>query len=716
MSNKYPVKVINVILLFTAILLFESGALLAQVQGPQDQEIKWLSVGSLKQWFSSGGAEIEYGRRGRTGFLSTDQLDGLNWPAQYNFQDCSVGKSLWIGTTSFVDPVSGVNYPHKVVCAGRINMYLGTEIFADELKLVGRFDHPSVFVDDARASNRSYDDVVDEIDPNLPADRMIVNKFHTSIGISCTRKAYAFAQQYNDNYYIYEYVFKNTGVIDLSGDKKLDKTLTGVVFHFQHRYGFAGESYRRGWSPTGASWGLNTLNDCVGQDDAHRDPVTPDMRAIWSWYGPVSTSPGNEEDIGLPRHSDGFILGGTNYAGVVVLHADKSTTDNSNDPLQPSSTMYQGSDRGAQGIDQYDPTLMSRKYVEFMTAGHPDQTHAEQVGSASADDWSGDAGGIAATQAFGPYDMAIGDSIRIVLAESVAGIMNDRDHVKEIANKWFNDEGPFVLPDGSTTTDRNEYKNTWVFSGKDSLFQSFRRAIENYNNGMNIPQPPPPPAQFVVASGGNKINLTWTNEAESWPNFDGYRIYRAEGRADTNYTLIFECDRNSVINEYEDKTPRRGFNYFYYIQSKDDGTTNTVQPGVPLVSSKFYTMTNREAFLTRPAGNNLSEIRIVPNPYNIRSRDLQFGQATPDRLAFYELPPQCVIKIYTETGDLIETIHHTNGSGDELWHSLTSSNQLVVSGLYIAYFEVTEDTYDDATGELKFRKGDSIFKKFIIIR
>jgi hypothetical protein len=68
-----------------------------------------------------------------------------------------------------------------------------------------------------------------------------------------------------------------------------------------------------------------------------------------------------------------------------------------------------------------------------------------------------------------------------------------------------------------------------------------------------------------------------------------------------------------------------------------------------------------------------------------------------------------VIKIYTETGDLIKTINHVNGSGDERWDSKTSSGQIVVSGLYIAYFEVTED----GSG---FKKGDNIFRKFIIIR
>jgi len=117
--------------------------------------------------------------------------------------------------------------------------------------------------------------------------------------------------------------------------------------------------------------------------------------------------------------------------------------------------------------------------------------------------------------------------------------------------------------------------------------------------------------------------------------------------------------------------------------------------------------------------NNLSQIRIVPNPFNIKSRNIQFGGGTDpttvDRLAFYNLPPVCRIKIYTELGDLIETIDHTNGSGDDYWHSLTSSRQVVVSGLYIAYFEVTQDAFDQQ-GNRIYKKGDSIFKKFIIIR
>jgi hypothetical protein len=114
----------------------------------------------------------------------------------------------------------------------------------------------------------------------------------------------------------------------------------------------------------------------------------------------------------------------------------------------------------------------------------------------------------------------------------------------------------------------------------------------------------------------------------------------------------------------------------------------------------------------------LEEIRIVPNPFDIRARSLQFG-LTPgatDRIAFYGLPPECIIRIFTERGDLIKTIVHDDGSGDELWNSLTESNQLVVSGVYIVHFEVTKDVFDQDSGELLIKKGKTAFRKLIVIR
>ena len=98
----------------------------------------------------------------------------------------------------------------------------------------------------------------------------------------------------------------------------------------------------------------------------------------------------------------------------------------------------------------------------------------------------------------------------------------------------------------------------------------------------------------------------------------------------------------------------------------------------------------------------LEEIRVVPNPYNIASRDMQYGVSAPDRLMFLNIPGECTIRIFTERGDLLKTIQHTDGSGDEAWNSITSSRQVINSGLYIAHFETPE--------------GENAIRKFIVVR
>jgi hypothetical protein len=257
-------------------------------------------------------------------------------------------------------------------------------------------------------------------------------------------------------------------------------------------------------------------------------------------------------------------------------------------------------------------------------------------------------------------------------------------------------------PDGSIPATKDEYKNEWIFTGEDSLFQTFHRAMDTYASDYAVPEPPPPPAEFTVTSGGDQIGLSWDSNAEMHPGFMGYKVFRAIHKPDTTYEEIFSCDVDDLTNEFADIKAKRGFKYFYYVVSYDDGNTNQVSPGAPLYSSKFYTMTNKGASLKRPAGDQLSQIRVVPNPYNIKSRELQFSESGVDRLYFYDIPGVCTIRIYTERGDLIKTIEHNDNSGDESWDSITKYRQVVSSGIYVAHFSTPE--------------GQSTFRKFIVIR
>lgn len=673
---------------------------LAQTQ-PTGLEIKWFKVGNLHSWFSSLGAELE--SRGPLG----DQMEGLRWPAQYGRYDNQAAKSLWIGTTNFTDQTyNDAFFPHKVVVAGTRTSDPYRMLIPTEFKMIGKFDHPLVIVDGDPATDMDFDDKVDEFDPTIPADRIIVNSVNSSIGISMTRTLMAYSQEEHDNFFIYDYVFTNTGVIDADGTT-IQQTLTDVVFHFQYRYAFGWVPFEENWYPSNnITWGRNSVNHTIWEDPDYGDP----MRATYVWYGPHSQSVhGCESDWGLPHPTEGRALGHPAYTGVVVLHADVGPNDENNDPAQPFTTAHLGSDRDNLSFDQYLPSIMTT-YYENMSQGHPDMSIWEEMQSSNitcGDMYGGDPGGYSPAQGFGPYTLAPGEDIHIVVAEAVAGI--DYHKSTLIGNNWFNDSGPFEMPGGGTSTDRDAYKKAWVQTGEDSLLQAFRRARAAFENNYVIPEPPPPPGEFTVNSGGDRIILNWSADAEEDAKFSGYQVYRAEGGTDEFFDMIYECgpgtDNAQVVNEFQDVTARRGFDYFYYVVSV--GTDG-------LVSSKFYTMTNSPAFLRRPAGTGFEELRIVPNPYHIKSRSFQFN--APDRLAFYGLPGFCNIKIYTERGDLIETIEHADGSGDELWNSTTASRQIVVSGLYIAHFEVTQDIKDSETGEYLYRKGDQTIRKFVVIR
>ncbi|MCB9209058.1 MAG: hypothetical protein H6610_01015 [Ignavibacteriales bacterium] len=692
----------NLLNIFILLIIFgasNSNIINAQIA----QEIKWLRVGSLHSWFSSFGAEIEVGR-------IAEQLDGLRWDAQFPYQNHQAAKGLWIGTTNYDDRFLKTTVPHKVIAVGTRSADAVTEIIPTEFKMEGRFNAPIVIVDGDIATENKLNDIVDEVNEDLPADRVITNSLNSYIGLSYTRKLMAFSQQDHDNYYIYDYTFKNTGIIDAEGNTD-PKTLTDVYIFLQFRYGF-GEEARLcacGWAPNqNIAWGRNAVNHQIGQD-----PTDPnfEMRAQYTWYGKHSLA--DYASLGCPYFDRDGRMDARQYVGTVTLHADKSPQDNTDDPNQPSTTVSIGSDTEQYGSNPFNTGAMTSKYL-IMNKGHEIPTHAEKLGNDFADLYGNDGGGYSQGQGFGPYTIAPGDSIRIVVAEAVAGISKVKSN--EVGLNWIKglkgEINSFEMPDGSITSDPDTYKDAWVLSGEDSLLNTFRKALDNFSNGYNIPSPPPPPNVFEVQSGGDKITLTWADNAESWPNFKGYRVYRAIAKADTFYNLIYETSPDNIVNTYNDTEARRGFDYFYYVTSFDDGSTNN---GVTLESSKFYTMTNKGAYLRKPAEEVLSAVRVVPNPFHIQARKLQFGVDAGDRIAFLGLPAECIIKIFTERGDLIETIHHNDGTGDELWDSRTLSEQILVSGLYIAYIEVTKDIYNEED-KLVLKKGESIFRKFIVIR
>ncbi len=709
--------------IFYWILLLTTALLLAQVDG---NDKRYIRIGSLQSHFTAYGSE-----RAWTG----SYYAGMIWPADYDLQDNAVIKRSWLACDNFTD-ARGIHYDKYGVYFALDDV--GRTLFPMRLDQSAKFGMPTVYVD-GNDLNTIYNRDVDSYNPDQIADRIVTNVVNTSMGLTMTRRIYAFSQQYHDNYFIKEFIFKNTGNADYDDEIELKKDLKGVYISWGVRYSVSRDAAR---FLNGQSWGKHTVVTRRGETyPAHYTELLTEstplaqldwLRAAFAWTGQDSKR--SYDTIGSPALTSNGRLTGVQHAGIVTLHVDKSVNDRSDDPQQPSVLGWHAGDTypGKGGL-----TAGTMNELYTMLQGNPyngkggtdrfDETYLPEVTN-QKDPYTihGDEGGTNIWFVYGPFDIPFGDSIRIVEAEGVNGL--SRAMANKIGKRWkkaymdANDKGPFELPDGSMTDKKDVYKNMWTFTGKDSIMLTFSRAKRNFDSGMNIPEPPQPPALFDVASGGDKIFLKWqASPSEENTDFGGYRIYRGVGRPDTTYQEIFACgkgtDHPQIVYEYEDKTPQRGFSYYYYIVAFNDGSNNTdgiANPTGPLISGRFYNRATDPAFLKRPPGNQLSDIRVVPNPYNIAARDFNF-LGEPDKITFYNIPAYCDIKIFTERGDLIKTIEHRDGSGDASWDAVTDSRQVAVSGVYIAYFEVVQD-YKDSAGNVLYRKGERALRKFVIIR
>jgi len=687
---------------------------------------RWLKAGSLHNWYSQYGCEIEIGND------PDAQQFGLRWPSLYNYQDMQAAKALWLGVTNFTDDKGNATFSYKVVHVGPRVTGTG-EFFPVSFDMYSKYPPTDVIVDGLA----SVDEVpkLKAIDPNLPCDRMIVNVVNTAIGVTMTRTIYAFGQQFHDNYHIAEYVFKNTG--NTNADEAIElpnQTLTGFYAYFTYRYSVCRQiGYMVNLH---ATWGYNAMNDTrgvPGVDPPTVDPLTGSqdlLRCQFTWHGKdasaksQTTAWGWYDNTGAPICAEGpslaekgFIssddtvgrLGGAQFVGNCTVFASKgpgalAATD---DPTQPSTTSQEGSDDiYTSKNDAMNRTMMTGEYTEWITRGHRSPRHAWRVipsgdfamptnDPSYADPQLSTPGGFSVANGYGPYTLGPGDSIVIVIAEGANGLTHDE--CVRIGRNY---------KDG--VYDARTKNDSVVTTGRNRLFETFRRAIANYKSGYTLSQPPPPPRSLTVTSRGDRIILNWQPPTAFTPAVSGYNVYRATGRRDSTYHLVYQAGASET--SYEDTSLIRGVGYYYYVSSVGSTVpmSQVVRPNatgsVALESNQYFTQTYNAAFLKRKPGTAMDSIRIVPNPYiaSANSSTLRFV-GEPDKIAFFDIPRRCNIKIFTELGELIYEINPAEGTGDAYWNSVTSSGQVVVSGIYLVVFEDLET-------------GARIIKKLIVVR
>ena len=597
-----------------------------------------------------------------------------------------------------------------------------------------RYKYPEVSINDSSAGladfgtynpsyskfkNHTYDEIVQVTDSTI-------------FGVNVHRKLLAWTQNFNNNYVIADLTFHNASADTLDSLYINLKESEGNVF------------FSQGHQPSPASG--EGFDPSITWQHYYGGRQGDTMRVFYEYSADDPKSTG--DDMGAPILSQHGRLLNPNMAYYAILHASKTPYTNPandvDDPLEPKVT-YIGKETQLPYTQQSD-TYGSKNFYAIRGGYSDDYPQPNEIAGThhginndelGITDYSNYVAGYYKGlsykySSFGPYKFYPGQNIHIVIASGFTGIGYKKG--QEVGAKWLNGtlQNPPNMPDPDKgwlpkefkfppeATEMDKRKDRWISMGIDSVMLSAWRAKWNYEHNYSIPQAPPPPESVNIIGYGDGIVIKWSDPAaEAMPNFAGYRIMRRISNADTiAYKEIYNSDAkdlgNITIHKFKDTTAVPSAQTYYYIQAKakidqSDPNYANADPttrGKIMYSSRSLYPDVLYLYPPRFSQNDLNKIRIVPNPYNIKDPLLiKYGYTDQRAITFYNLPPVCTIKIFTENGDLVTQIEHNNPitkAGSETWNMITSSQQVISSGVYIAVFQ-------KPNGELSYQK-------FIVVR
>lgn len=580
---------------------------------------------------------------------------------------------------------------------------------------VRRYRPPHIIVDGFQidAPYRWY------VDPTLKSDIKIeFEDVLGQFGIRSHVEMYGFSNPYHANYFIWKATHKFTGEIKLPRAAATSKdTLPDQTLRFWWPIAFSfGPSKAGEYSVLGgfAYEGEDDLDSWFARKSETLPSASRDSLYVayyWDWWNANTQGypNGSIDDTGDPDRTTGFLYA-TQIPGYALLHADKSATDRSDDRSQPyamphatiAGDLWGRRDiglkltyRGDDSRGRFPPDAITARF-----ATSPEKGPMRFI-------------------TVGPYELTKDraqnryDSLTFVYAVGVGGIgWNMADSI-----------GRLWLSGGIS----DSVKDAWVVKGRDSLWKVLDRANWAWDRlklGLGIPAPPPPP-DIEMTSGPGNISVKWSYPDPSYykdpeagvDDWYAWRVYRKRGaflvndpldqKSSAQWELVHET-RNRDEQTYVDLSVQRGIDYYYAVTAVDDGTQNTAGPdaGQKLESSRFVTRSQLPAVAFKPGLSESGKVRVVPNPATAAAGKA-LAAGTPNKISFFNLPFKCTLRIYTETGDLVETIRHY-GTADHEWDQRTDENQYVSSGIYI--LAVTDCEGVDG------KPLDNQFVKFIIVR
>lgn len=348
-------------------------------------------------------------------------------------------------------------------------------------------------------------------------------------------------------------------------------------------------------------------------------------------------------------------------------------------------------------------------------------------------EWDESYNGIQIINGFGPYNMQIGDKLEFAYAEVVGyggtpgkvlagGQTNtqfattrslDRRVVlngEVMTEHYLTDYG---YPDhiNSDVISVNQVAhNAWeAYVGEDIPYDESRRGPAggmlfpefntkpslNNNKYKNIPMPFPAPIIVVENTPQATVKILWKRAVENFTNprllgqLQKFRIYRSNSKSGP-WNLLGEINIGEVNddNMYEfidnDESYKLGETKSYAVTSVDDKGNES---GLTNITAHQKNVRNVERMTT---------VYAVPNPFIVKSGFE--GNNEEGKIGFYGLPEKCTIRIFSYTGQLVETIEHDSPTFSTAWFQVTRNNQDIASGVY--FYVVTTPDGDSTNGKL----------------
>ncbi len=126
-----------------------------------------------------------------------------------------------------------------------------------------------------------------------------------------------------------------------------------------------------------------------------------------------------------------------------------------------------------------------------------------------------------------------------------------------------------------------------------------------------------------------------------------------------------------------------------------DGDVLVIRTKRPFLNVDQFTFNTKAAYYKpENAKAGLDNIYAVPNPYvgvnELEPTNKLPGQARGERRIYFEnLPPTCTIRIYTLSGEHVQTIEHesTIQNGREFWNLLNKDGFSIAYGVYFAHID-----------------------------